>query len=449
MVPAHAVDRPEARHADAAHRRPDRRRHRHRLGADQRRRRTRRARRGRHRARHPHRRGQPDGARPRQAHVLRADRAPPGRRLRAGQQGHDRERRHRRRPRGHHRLPREAPRRPGPVADSTVRRCRRERDLRPTRPTPCTSVPTWPPTSTGSTRSACARVPRARTPPTWSSTRGCSASSTRRPTACSSRSTRSWSTTARARPSATRSVPSTRVPSRLAARRSGGRRSASATPSAPAPTTSTSCSSRCSTTGTPPPTTVVASVPVAPPHRPAPRGPGCRLGSCAHGGAAGRCSRADGSPGVHLGVSARNHARPRLLRPPRLRGAVVRRRRPHPRPPPLTAPPTHLCRQSGPTADLGSEVNESVTSNTGCGWVGGLRADGLEEGAVGLRGRDVEVGDLGLVVPATEGDGVLPAGVGLEGGDLRRRPSGRPGARGWRPSPATARRGRSGRPRSR
>ena len=53
-------------------------RHRDRLGADQRCCRTRRARRGGHRARHPHRRGQPDGAGARQAHVLRADRAPPG-----------------------------------------------------------------------------------------------------------------------------------------------------------------------------------------------------------------------------------------------------------------------------------------------------------------------------------------------------------------------------------
>ena len=64
--------------------------------------------------------------------------------------------------------------------------------------------------------------------------------------------------------------------------------------------------------------------------------------------------RAAGSPGVHLGVSARNRQRARLLRPPRLRGAVVRRRRPHPRPPPLTRlhrpsvplSPANLCFRS-------------------------------------------------------------------------------------------------------
>ena len=122
------------------------------------------------------------------------------------------------------------------------------------------------------------------------------------------------------------SVPSTRVRSTPAARPTGGRRCERGTRSAPAATTSTSCSSRCSTTGT---AAADAVVDAYPSHL------HIDLLPEAQGAGWGRALmetmqdalRADGSPGVHLGVSARNQRALALLPPPRLRDAVVRRRR--------------------------------------------------------------------------------------------------------------------------
>ena len=96
--------------------------------------------------------------------------------------------------------------------------------------------------------------------------------------------------------------------------------------------------------------------------------------------------RAAGSPGVHLGVSARNQRALALLRPPRLRDADVRRRRLHPRPPPLTDPhppqlvvdpveerqdPTHVAGLHGsPTATCAECCRQPPGSTTSCGVVG-------------------------------------------------------------------------------
>ena len=60
-----------------------------------------------------------------------------------------------------------------------------------------------------------------------------------------------------------------------------------------------------------------------------------------------------------------------------------------------------------------------------------LAAEGLEDGAVGTCGRDGEVGGPWPGRPSGGGDGVRPAGVGLEGGRPRQRTSALPGARGW------------------